>query len=61
MLNLNVGDKIQTTGLFPVVGVIHSFGYIPLDINQKAFIITDKFGTNQLLAVDLVWNEIQKL
>lgn len=59
MLNLNIGDKIKTVGAYPTVGVIHSFGYIPMDINKKVFVKTDK--ADGLIAVDLVWNQIEKI
>lgn len=61
MLDLNVGDKITTVGVLPVSGVIHSFGYIPMDVNKKAFLVTEQHGSKGLIAIDLVWNEIKKI
>jgi hypothetical protein len=59
MTTLKIGDKVTTVGDFPTVGIIKEFGYIPKDVNLKAFIETDQFK-GSLVAIDLTWAKLVK-
>ena len=60
MNTLQIGDKVSTVGEFPTVGIIRKFGYIPSDINLKAFIEEEKFK-DSLVAIDLTFTELVKV
>lgn len=58
--NLKIGDKVTTVGLFPTVGIIKEFGYIPKNNNVQAFLKVEQFKDG-LIAIDLAWNELKQL
>ena len=60
MNTLQIGDKVTTLGLYPTVGIIREFGYIPKNNNKHIFLEVDQFK-DSLIAISLEFNEIKKL